>query len=163
MAVIKREEGGGEKKKEKKTRRQKIVRLDKQQTFSEEEVMGIFPVVLLLCGLHAGVQIQDSEITPPPAGNLPANCREEMYPCTRMYSVHRPIKRCIGGLCLYSLPRVYVINKEICSRTVCRHDEDVRAEICRELSGWPRRVQRSPGGKRCRHRRGDLKTWASQA
>lgn len=30
-----------------------------------------------------------------------SDCREEMYPCTRMYSVHRPIKRCIGHLCFY--------------------------------------------------------------
>lgn len=30
-----------------------------------------------------------------------AECREETYPCTRMYSVHKPIKRCIGSLCLY--------------------------------------------------------------
>uniref|UniRef100_A0A3P8WWI8 Microfibril associated protein 5 n=1 Tax=Cynoglossus semilaevis TaxID=244447 RepID=A0A3P8WWI8_CYNSE len=54
---------------------------------------------------------------------LTTDCREELYPCTRMYSVHRPLKRCIGGVCLYSLPRVYVINKEICTRTVCRQDE----------------------------------------
>lgn len=33
--------------------------------------------------------------------SVSADCREEMYPCTRMYSVHRPIKRCIGALCLY--------------------------------------------------------------
>lgn len=32
---------------------------------------------------------------------LSAECREETYPCTRMYSVHKPIKRCIGSLCLY--------------------------------------------------------------
>ncbi|KAG8009989.1 Microfibrillar-associated protein 2 [Nibea albiflora] len=52
-----------------------------------------------------------------------------MYPCTRMYSVHRPIKRCIGiGICIYSLPRVYVINKEICMRTVCQQDEYLKGE-----------------------------------
>uniref|UniRef100_A0A4W4FQS5 Microfibril associated protein 5 n=1 Tax=Electrophorus electricus TaxID=8005 RepID=A0A4W4FQS5_ELEEL len=73
----------------------------------------------------------------------PVDCREETYPCTRMYSVHRPIKRCIHSLCLYSLPRVYMINKEICVRTVCQQEEALKAEICREKSGWPKRVQRS--------------------
>uniref|UniRef100_A0A3P9CIT4 Microfibril associated protein 5 n=1 Tax=Maylandia zebra TaxID=106582 RepID=A0A3P9CIT4_9CICH len=90
-------------------------------------------------------------------------CREETYPCTRMYSVHKPIKRCIGSLCLYSLPRVYVINKEICVRTVCREDEYLKAELCRELSGWPRRIQRSSNSKRCRNRRGNPQTWANKA
>ncbi|PWA23867.1 hypothetical protein CCH79_00010886, partial [Gambusia affinis] len=91
------------------------------------------------------------------------NCREEMYPCTRMYSVHRPIKTCLGRLCLYSLPRVYVINNEICVRTVCQQDEYLKAELCRELSGWPRRIARSSSGKRCRSRRHKPKTWANQA
>ncbi|XP_070767819.1 microfibril associated protein 5 [Enoplosus armatus] len=91
-----------------------------------------------------------------------ADCREEMYPCTRMYSVHRPIRRCIGGLCLYSLPRVYVINKEICMRTVCQQDEYLKAELCRELSGWPRRVERSSNRKRCLNRRSNPKTWANK-
>uniref|UniRef100_A0A8C1V3U5 Microfibril associated protein 5 n=1 Tax=Cyprinus carpio TaxID=7962 RepID=A0A8C1V3U5_CYPCA len=66
---------------------------------------------------------------PPPQSCLcPTDCREETYPCTRMYSVHRPIKRCIHSLCLYSLPRVYVINKEICVRTVCQQDEILMGE-----------------------------------
>ncbi|KAI3361113.1 hypothetical protein L3Q82_013316, partial [Scortum barcoo] len=73
--------------------------------------------------LTAVAQAQQDESLEAPGGTLPANCREEMYPCTRMYSVHRPIKRCIGALCFYSLPRVYVINKEICMRTVCQQDE----------------------------------------
>lgn len=30
-----------------------------------------------------------------------ADCREEMYPCTRMYSIHRPIKQCVGAMCFY--------------------------------------------------------------
>uniref|UniRef100_A0A3P9NUK1 Microfibril associated protein 5 n=1 Tax=Poecilia reticulata TaxID=8081 RepID=A0A3P9NUK1_POERE len=92
-----------------------------------------------------------------------SDCREEMYPCTRMYSVHRPIKTCLGRLCLYSLPRVYVINNEICVRTVCQQDEYLKAELCRELSGWPRRIARSSSGKRCRSRRNKPKTWANQA
>uniref|UniRef100_A0A8C6SEM8 Microfibril associated protein 5 n=1 Tax=Neogobius melanostomus TaxID=47308 RepID=A0A8C6SEM8_9GOBI len=78
---------------------------------------------------------------------LCADCREEMYPCTRMYSVHRPTKRCIGGVCLYSLPRMYVINKEICVRTVCTQDEYLKGEPHAQ-SGWPRRIERSFNQKR---------------
>ncbi|XP_029307752.1 microfibril associated protein 5 [Cottoperca gobio] len=128
--------------------------------------MGSFPVVLLLCSFHAltaVAQAQQTESTEAPGGTLPDNCREEMYPCTRMYSVHRPLKRCIGALCLYSLPRVYVINNEICTRTVCQQDEYLKAELCRELSGWPRRIERSSNMKRCRNRRGNPKTWANKA
>ncbi|KAM9851714.1 microfibril associated protein 5 [Aulostomus maculatus] len=124
--------------------------------------MGSLPVVLLLCSFHAFTAVaqdQQTEVTQAPGGTLPANCREEMYPCTRMYSVHRPMKKCIGALCLYSLPRVYVINNEICMRTVCDQDEYLKAELCRELSGWPRRVERSSYRKRCRNRRGN---WANK-
>uniref|UniRef100_A0A3P8SNS8 Microfibril associated protein 5 n=1 Tax=Amphiprion percula TaxID=161767 RepID=A0A3P8SNS8_AMPPE len=66
-----------------------------------------------------------------------SDCREEMYPCTRMYSVHRPIKRCIGALCLYSLPRVYVINNEICVRTVCQQDEYLKVYRRRRRRNGP--------------------------
>uniref|UniRef100_A0A3Q0SIG9 Microfibril associated protein 2 n=1 Tax=Amphilophus citrinellus TaxID=61819 RepID=A0A3Q0SIG9_AMPCI len=52
------------------------------------------------------------------------NCREEQYPCTRLYSVHKPCKQCLNSLCFYSLRRVYIINKEICVRTVCAHEEE---------------------------------------
>ncbi|KAG7237609.1 hypothetical protein INR49_032055 [Caranx melampygus] len=117
--------------------------------------MGSLPVVLLLCSFHvltAVVQAQESGNAPlllshtsehdelDPWTNskhlaihyislsVSSDCREEMYPCTRMYSVHRPIKRCIGHLCFYSLPRVYVINKEICMRTVCQQDEYLKGE-----------------------------------
>ncbi|NWZ87318.1 MFAP2 protein, partial [Poecile atricapillus] len=31
-----------------------------------------------------------------------------------------------------SLRRVYVINKEICVRTVCAHEELLRADLCRD-------------------------------
>ncbi|KAL6109346.1 mfap5 [Pungitius sinensis] len=128
--------------------------------------MGGFLVVLLLCSLHALTAVAQDQPTVSPAapgGPLPASCREEMYPCTRMYSVHRPIKRCIGALCLYSLSRVYVINNEICVRTVCQQDEYLKAELCRELSGWPRRIERSSNRKRCLNRRGNPKTWANEA
>ncbi|KAG9344917.1 hypothetical protein JZ751_009457 [Albula glossodonta] len=100
--------------------------------------------------------LRDQENDADTPAEAPPDCREETYPCTRMYSVHRPIKRCIHSLCLYSIPRVYVINKEICVRTVCQQEELLKAELCREKSGWPKRLQRS-AKKRC-HRRSP-KTW----
>ncbi|XP_026173684.1 microfibril associated protein 5 [Mastacembelus armatus] len=128
--------------------------------------MARLPLVLLLCSFHvltAVAQTKQSESTEPPApAVLPSNCREEMYACTRMYSVHRPIKRCIGKLCFYSLPRVYLINNEICTRTVCQQDEYMKAERCRELSGWPKRVERSLNMKFCRNRRSNPPTWANK-
>uniref|UniRef100_A0A8C0EKN5 Microfibril associated protein 2 n=1 Tax=Bubo bubo TaxID=30461 RepID=A0A8C0EKN5_BUBBB len=70
---------------------------------------------------------------PTPGGNqlpfLLADCREEQYPCTRLYSVHKPCKQCLNEICFYSLRRVYVINKEICVRTVCAHEELLRALV----------------------------------
>uniref|UniRef100_A0A8C3CIB2 Microfibril associated protein 2 n=1 Tax=Cairina moschata TaxID=8855 RepID=A0A8C3CIB2_CAIMO len=62
----------------------------------------------------------------------PRHCREEQYPCTRLYSVHKPCKQCLNEICFYSLRRVYVINKEICVRTVCAHEELLRADLCRD-------------------------------
>ncbi|XP_028853970.1 microfibrillar-associated protein 2 isoform X3 [Denticeps clupeoides] len=62
----------------------------------------------------------------------PLDCREEQYPCTRLYSVHQPCKQCLNSLCFYSLRRVYVINKEVCVRTVCAHEELLRADLCRD-------------------------------
>ncbi|XP_030605250.1 microfibril associated protein 5 [Archocentrus centrarchus] len=125
--------------------------------------MGSLPVVLLLCSFQALMAVAQTQPNEAPGGVLPPNCREEMYPCTRMYSVHKPIKKCIGSLCLYSLPRVYVINNEICMRTVCQDDENLKAELCRELSGWPRRIQRSSNRKPCHNRRGNTQTWANKA
>ncbi|XP_005996362.1 microfibrillar-associated protein 2 [Latimeria chalumnae] len=62
----------------------------------------------------------------------PLDCREEQYPCTRLYSVHKPCRQCLKSLCFYSLRRVYVINKEVCIRTVCAHEELLRADLCRD-------------------------------
>ncbi|XP_043117090.1 microfibril associated protein 5 [Puntigrus tetrazona] len=126
--------------------------------------MGSYPISVLLCCCFfvlVTVRAQQTEIYDSDAVALsPPDCREETYPCTRMYSVHRPIKRCIHSLCLYSLPRVYVINKEICVRTVCQQDEILMAELCREKSGWPKR-QRRTTSSRCR--RANQKTWANRA
>ncbi|KAM8846597.1 microfibril associated protein 5 [Synchiropus splendidus] len=128
--------------------------------------MGGLAVVLLLCCFHAFASVgQTQQTTPPPGTEKPLSekCRDEMYACTRMYSVHRPTKRCVGALCLYSLSRVYVINNEICTRIVCEQDEYMKAELCRELSGWPRRIERSTHRKLCRNRRGNPKSWANKA
>ncbi|KAF7666844.1 hypothetical protein LDENG_00089300 [Lucifuga dentata] len=128
--------------------------------------MGSLPVVLFLCSFHALTAVAQDQQTDhdetPATTILPSNCREEMYPCTRMYSVYRPMKRCIGSLCLYSLPRVYVINNEICVRTVCEQDEYLKAELCRELSGWPKRLERSTYKKHCRNPRSNTKTWTNK-
>lgn len=74
----------------------------------------------------------ESELETEPTEPGPLDCREEQYPCTRLYSVHKPCKQCLNQLCFYSLRRVYVINKEVCVRTVCAHDELLRADLCRD-------------------------------
>ncbi|XP_067360549.1 microfibrillar-associated protein 2 [Channa argus] len=74
----------------------------------------------------------ESNLETEPTEPGPLDCREEQYPCTRLYSVHKPCKQCLNSLCFYSLRRVYVINKEICVRTVCAHDELLRADLCRD-------------------------------
>lgn len=38
---------------------------------------------------------------PEPALALIADCREEQYPCTRLYSVHKPCKQCLNEICFY--------------------------------------------------------------
>ncbi|KAG7469309.1 hypothetical protein MATL_G00127650 [Megalops atlanticus] len=129
--------------------------------------MGSIQKAVLFCSFQVLVAVvwaqltevtfnQNDENDPEALVEAPPDCREETYPCTRMYSVHRPIKRCIHSLCLYSIPRVYVINKEICVRTVCQQEEILKAELCREKSGWPKRLQRSTK-KRCRL--GNPQTW----
>uniref|UniRef100_A0A8C7RCH6 Microfibril associated protein 2 n=1 Tax=Oncorhynchus mykiss TaxID=8022 RepID=A0A8C7RCH6_ONCMY len=75
-----------------------------------------------------GLSEQETEPTEPG----PLDCREEQYPCTRLYSVHKPCKQCLNSLCFYSLRRVYVVNKEVCVRTVCAHEELLRADMCRD-------------------------------
>eukprot|EP00076_Gallus_gallus_P033011 XP_024998549.1 microfibrillar-associated protein 5 isoform X3 [Gallus gallus] len=73
-----------------------------------------------------------------------SDCREEQFPCTRLYSVHKPVKQCISYLCVTSVRRMYVINKEVCSRIVCKENEVMQDEICRQLAGLPsRRLRRS--------------------
>ncbi|XP_071376861.1 microfibrillar-associated protein 2 [Centroberyx affinis] len=80
--------------------------------------------------LDPAVRPEQLETEPTEPG--PLDCREEQYPCTRLYSVHKPCKQCLNSLCFYSLRRVYVINKEVCVRTVCAHEELLRADLCRD-------------------------------
>ncbi|XP_054660927.1 microfibrillar-associated protein 5 isoform X2 [Grus americana] len=81
----------------------------------------------------------DSETT-----TASSDCREEKFPCTRLYSVHKPVKQCISYLCVTSVRRMYIINKEVCSRIVCKENEVMQDEICRQLAGLPsRRLRRS--------------------
>ncbi|XP_060766848.1 microfibrillar-associated protein 2 [Neoarius graeffei] len=80
------------------------------------------------------LQVEQTEVNlqTEPTEPGPLDCREEKYPCTRLYSVHQPCKQCLNNMCFYSLRRVYVINKEICERTVCAHEELIRADLCRD-------------------------------
>uniref|UniRef100_A0A663LTM5 Microfibril associated protein 5 n=1 Tax=Athene cunicularia TaxID=194338 RepID=A0A663LTM5_ATHCN len=65
----------------------------------------------------------DSETT-----TASSDCREEKFPCTRLYSVHKPVKQCISYLCVTSVRRMYIINKEVCSRIVCKENEVMQGE-----------------------------------
>uniref|UniRef100_A0A4W4HEH8 ShKT domain-containing protein n=1 Tax=Electrophorus electricus TaxID=8005 RepID=A0A4W4HEH8_ELEEL len=96
-------------------------------------------IFLLLCHTHTPHHylifyffILDPVLETEPTEPGPLDCREEQYPCTRLYSVHQPCKQCLNNICFYSQRRVYVINKEICVRTVCAHEELLRADLCRD-------------------------------
>uniref|UniRef100_A0A3B3ZJF0 Uncharacterized protein n=1 Tax=Periophthalmus magnuspinnatus TaxID=409849 RepID=A0A3B3ZJF0_9GOBI len=82
-------------------------------------------IVLLLV-----IDLETEPTEPGPLGKKTIfDCREEQYPCTRLYSVHKPCKQCLNSLCFYSLRRVYIINKEVCVRTVCAHEELLRGKF----------------------------------
>ncbi|XP_069905393.1 microfibrillar-associated protein 5 isoform X2 [Oryctolagus cuniculus] len=84
------------------------------------------------------------ETASPSDKNATAECRDEKFACTRLYSVHRPIKQCVHQLCFTSLRRMYIINNEICSRLVCKEHEVMKDELCRQMAGLPpRRLRRS--------------------
>ncbi|XP_029391239.1 microfibrillar-associated protein 5 isoform X3 [Mus pahari] len=76
--------------------------------------------------------------------NTTAECRDEKFACTRLYSVHRPVRQCVHQSCFTSLRRMYIINNEICSRLVCKEHEAMKDELCRQMAGLPpRRLRRS--------------------
>lgn len=97
--------------------------------------------------LDASVPDSDSPtVAPVKVGNdsLAEDCREVQYPCTRIYSVLRPVKQCLSQVCVSSVRRVYMLNKEICTRTMCKEDEVMQEERCRQKIGLPpRRSARS--------------------
>ncbi|XP_069834942.1 microfibrillar-associated protein 5 [Dendropsophus ebraccatus] len=80
-----------------------------------------------------------SKVTPGPG-----DCKEVQYPCTRVYSVQKPVKQCISYLCVTSVRRVYMVNKEICKKIMCKEDEIIQDEKCRQLAGLPPRRQPEP-------------------
>ncbi|XP_017305432.1 microfibrillar-associated protein 2 isoform X3 [Ictalurus punctatus] len=98
-----------------------------QQTYDYREIPTEYEIPEFSPQLQAGIDLQTEPTEPGPL-----DCREEKYPCTRLYSVHQPCKQCLNNMCFYSLRRVYVINKEICERTVCAHEELIRADVCRD-------------------------------
>ncbi|XP_010606121.1 microfibrillar-associated protein 5 isoform X2 [Fukomys damarensis] len=92
----------------------------------------------------ADVQPSADELALANDKNATAECRDEKFTCTRLYSVHRPIKQCAHQVCFTSLRRTYIINKEICSRLVCKEHEAMKDELCRQRAGLPpRRLRRS--------------------
>ncbi|XP_040293654.1 microfibrillar-associated protein 5 [Bufo bufo] len=72
------------------------------------------------------------------------DCKEVKYPCTRVYSVQKPVKQCISYLCVTSVRRVYMVNKEICTKIMCKEDEIIQDEKCRQLAGLPPRRHPEP-------------------
>uniref|UniRef100_A0A3B3RBA7 Microfibril associated protein 2 n=1 Tax=Paramormyrops kingsleyae TaxID=1676925 RepID=A0A3B3RBA7_9TELE len=56
--------------------------------------------------------------TPPPPAHLHGRSRES--------------PNSLSPPCTSSLRRVYVVNKEVCVRTVCAHEELLRADLCRD-------------------------------
>ncbi|XP_006146674.1 microfibrillar-associated protein 5 isoform X1 [Tupaia chinensis] len=84
------------------------------------------------------------DLASPSDKNATAECRDEKFACTRLYSVHRPVRQCIHQLCFTSLRRMYIVNKEVCSRLVCKEHEVMKDELCRQMAGLPpRRLRRS--------------------
>uniref|UniRef100_A0A3B5L6E5 Microfibril associated protein 2 n=1 Tax=Xiphophorus couchianus TaxID=32473 RepID=A0A3B5L6E5_9TELE len=47
------------------------------------------------------VWVPDPTFETEPTEPGPLDCREEQYPCTRLYSVHKPCKQCLNSLCFY--------------------------------------------------------------
>ncbi|XP_077871409.1 microfibrillar-associated protein 5 [Ictidomys tridecemlineatus] len=92
----------------------------------------------------ADMEPSTDELASPSDKNTTTECRDEKFACTRLYSVHRPVKQCVHQVCFTSLRRMYIINNEICSRLVCKEHEVMKDELCRQMAGLPpRRLRRS--------------------
>ncbi|CAI5796371.1 microfibrillar-associated protein 5 [Podarcis lilfordi] len=118
-----------------------------------QKLLCLVALIALSTDWFLPVVIAQDDPTGDTAPSTAPECREEQFPCTRLYSVHKPVKQCISYLCVTSVRRTYMINKEICSRIVCKEDEAMQEEICRQMAGLPpRRLRRSgrPRGPPCR-------------
>uniref|UniRef100_A0A8D2IGV2 Microfibril associated protein 5 n=1 Tax=Urocitellus parryii TaxID=9999 RepID=A0A8D2IGV2_UROPR len=101
------------------------------ETFTEDPIL-------------ADMEPSTDELASPSDKNTTTECRDEKFACTRLYSVHRPVKQCVHQVCFTSLRRMYIINNEICSRLVCKEHEVMKDELCRQMAGLPpRRLRRS--------------------
>ncbi|XP_028853968.1 microfibrillar-associated protein 2 isoform X1 [Denticeps clupeoides] len=60
----------------------------------------------------------------------PLDCREEQYPCTRLYSVHQPCKQCLNSLCFY--------------RSVNTHAHNIRFSVNLPFHSWWSRLSQIP-------------------
>ncbi|XP_041426762.1 microfibrillar-associated protein 5 isoform X2 [Xenopus laevis] len=108
-------------------------------------ISGIGPAL----GDVIGRRDTDDSVTPAaeasPAPEQASDCKEVQYPCTRVYSVQKPVKQCISYLCVTSVRRVYILNKEICTKIMCKEDELMQEDKCRQLAGLPpRRLPQPP-------------------
>uniref|UniRef100_A0A452UNW1 Microfibril associated protein 5 n=1 Tax=Ursus maritimus TaxID=29073 RepID=A0A452UNW1_URSMA len=79
----------------------------------------------------ADIEPSTDDLASPTDKNTTTDCRDEKFACTRLYSVHRPVKQCIHQLCFTSLRRMYIINNEICSRLVCKEHEVMKGRWCK--------------------------------
>nr|XP_021522702.1 uncharacterized protein LOC110567469 [Aotus nancymaae] len=52
-------------------------------------------------------------------------------------SLHRPIQLCIRQSCFIRFQCMYIANKEICSRLVCKEHEAMKGELCHQMVGLP--------------------------
>ncbi|KAF3816374.1 hypothetical protein GH733_014547 [Mirounga leonina] len=142
---------------------------DQEKPWTDEETGALEPLDMLLLGprvllfltalilpsdlvnepstdetVLADIEPSTDDLASPTDKNTTTDCRDEKFACTRLYSVHRPVKQCIHQLCFTSLRRMYIINNEICSRLVCKEHEVMKDELCRQMAGLPpRRLRRS--------------------
>lgn len=67
------------------------------------------------------------------------DCREEQYPCTRLYSVHKPCKQCLNSLCFYRyVPQglKLFLNEHPTVKTQSLPPSQNLSEVCRTNKLW---------------------------
>lgn len=66
--------------------------------------------------LGLGRRVNDQQFNTEHNGSLSSvfgtvsDCREEQYPCTRLYSVHKPCKQCLNSLCFYRWDNNHILS-----------------------------------------------------